>query len=50
MEIVVGSRVVYKGEEYHVVWVYENGNVEIAKKGQRTKIDLVPIKYLNKLD
>lgn len=50
MEIVVGSRVVYKGVEYHVVWIYGNGNVEIAKKGQQSKIELVPKSNLTIID
>lgn len=50
MDIEVGSRVVYKGVEYQVVWIYENGNVEIAKKGQQSKIDLVPKNALKKID
>lgn len=50
MDIEVGNRVVYKGVEYQVVWIYENGNVEIAKKGHQSKIDLVPKKDLTKID
>jgi hypothetical protein len=49
MNIELGSRVVYKGEEYQVLWIYENGNVEIAKKGQQRKIELVPKKELTKI-
>jgi hypothetical protein len=41
MQIEVGSCVVYNGEEYLVVWVYGNGNVEIVKDGQHRKIELV---------
>ncbi|RZT21606.1 hypothetical protein [Fictibacillus sp. BK138] len=50
MDIEVGSRVVYKGVEYQVVWIYENGNVEIAKKGYSSKIDLVPKNDLTIID
>jgi hypothetical protein len=49
MDIEVGSRVVYKGVEYQVVWIYENGNVEIAKKEQQRKIELVPKNHLTKI-
>ncbi|WP_156488464.1 hypothetical protein [Fictibacillus phosphorivorans] len=41
MQIEVGSFVVYNGEEYQVVWIYGNGNVEIVKDGQHRKIELV---------
>jgi hypothetical protein len=49
MDIEVGSRVVYKGVEYQVVWIYENGNVEIAKKEPQRKIELVPRSHLTKI-
>ncbi|MBY6037025.1 hypothetical protein KUV80_10180 [Fictibacillus nanhaiensis] len=49
MDIEVGSRVVYKGEEYEVLWIYENGNVEISKKGHHRKIELVQKSDLTKL-
>ncbi|MED1862388.1 hypothetical protein P4V41_02780 [Fictibacillus nanhaiensis] len=41
MHIEVGSFVIYNGQEYQVVWIYDNGNVEIVTDGQHRKIELV---------
>ncbi|MBN3554248.1 hypothetical protein ABID52_000648 [Fictibacillus halophilus] len=41
MQIEVGSFVMYNGKEYQVVWIYDNGNVEIVTDGQHRKIELV---------
>jgi hypothetical protein len=41
MDIEVGSRVVYNGKEYMVLWIYSTGYAEIARTGHLRKVELV---------
>lgn len=46
MGIDVNSKVVYKGEEYKVVWIYDNGKCEILNF---SKSQIVSISDLQKV-
>jgi hypothetical protein len=43
----IGDAVMFNEEEYNVIWIYNNGNCEIRKKGPNRKVELVA---LSKLD
>ncbi len=43
----IGDTVMFNEEEYSVIWIYNNGNCEIRKKGPNRKVELVA---LSKLD
>jgi len=42
----IGSTVIFKGERYKVIWLYDNGNCEIKKKDSLGQVKLVRISEL----
>lgn len=40
----VNSKVVYKGEEYKVVWIYDNGNCEILNFSKSQIVSISDLK------
>lgn len=44
----IGSRVVFKGEEYKVIWLYQSGYCEIKKKSSLSIVELVSLSELIK--
>ena len=45
----VGSRIVFKGEEYKVIWLYQSGYCEIKKKSSLPIVELVSVSELKVL-
>ncbi|MFF2596779.1 hypothetical protein ACFVSZ_25790 [Priestia megaterium] len=42
-----GTAVLFKGEEYQVIWVYSNDTCEIKRKDVLGKVELAVISELN---
>jgi hypothetical protein len=42
----LGTNVIFKGENYTVKWLYNNGNCEIKKQGGLEKVELVSLSEL----
>ncbi|HWO97694.1 MAG TPA: hypothetical protein VNM45_15445 [Bacillus sp. (in: firmicutes)] len=42
----IGSTVIFRGEKYKVVWLYDNGTCEIKKKDSLGKVELVSLSEL----
>jgi len=43
----VGTTVLFKGEEYQVVWIYNNATCEIKKMDVLDKVEIAAISELN---
>jgi len=43
----VGTVVLFKGEEYQVIWIYNNATCEIKKMDVLGKVELAAISELN---
>jgi hypothetical protein len=41
-----GNTVIFKGEEYKVIWIYNNGTCEIQKNDRGGKVELVAFSEL----
>jgi hypothetical protein len=46
----LGTNVIFKGENYTVRWLYNNGNCEIKKQDRLEKVELVPLSELKILE
>ena len=42
----IGSTVIFKGEKYKVIWLYDNGTCEIKKKDSLGQVELVQLSEL----
>lgn len=42
----VGDIVIYKGNEYQILWVYDNGQCEIKKINSINEVIIAPISEL----
>ncbi|MBZ5752746.1 hypothetical protein [Metabacillus rhizolycopersici] len=42
----IGSSVMFKGEKYKIIWLYDNGTCEIKKKDSLGQVELVKISEL----
>jgi hypothetical protein len=44
--VTIGSTVVFRGEMYKVMWLYDNGTCEIKKKDSLGQVELVSLSDL----
>jgi hypothetical protein len=42
----IGSTVIFKGEKYKVIWLYNNGTCEIKKNDSLGQVELVRLSEL----
>ncbi|MBZ5751323.1 hypothetical protein [Metabacillus rhizolycopersici] len=42
----IGSTVIFKGEKYKVIWLYDNGTCEIKKNDSLGQVELVRLSQL----
>ena len=46
----VGKNVIFKGEDYTIRWLYDNGKCEIKKQDGLGQVELVPLSELEVIE
>jgi hypothetical protein len=44
--VAIGSSVIFRGEKYKIIWLYDNGTCEIKKKDSLGQVELVQLSEL----
>jgi hypothetical protein len=40
----IGQKITYEGKQYEIIWIYENGYIEVK---DRMKVELITACYIN---